>query len=247
MVLPPKMIVGNWKMNGLTVEAGQKAQDLVLRLQSFNESAGEVVICPPFTSLQQVRGSLEGSPVKLGAQDCHDKEFGAYTGDISAAMLKDVGCSFVIVGHSERRVQHHEVSLQIAAKAKAAHDVGLVAIVCVGESLEQRDAGFAQKIVGDQIKESLPPSATNLNTVIAYEPVWAIGSGKSASFDDIADMHAFIRSFAPDKRILYGGSVNETNAADIFKIQNVDGVLVGGASLKMDSFQQIIAAAVPDA
>jgi triosephosphate isomerase len=205
----------------------------------------QMVLCPPATMIAVVAAALAGSGIKWGGQDCHGQPSGAFTGDISAEMLKDLGCSYVIVGHSERRQQHKETSALVAAKAKASHTAGLTAIICVGELDHERTAGQADRIVSEQLKISIPDTATPENTVIAYEPVWAIGTGKTASSEDICQMHALIRAKAGALPILYGGSVKADNAAEILHLPNVDGVLVGGASLKPDAFQAIAAAGEP--
>jgi triosephosphate isomerase (TIM) len=231
-----KLIAGNWKMNGLAADGRERAQALA---DLGNNPAFDMVLCPPATLIQQTLWLLKDSGVAVGGQDCHVKEHGAFTGDVSAAMLKDLGCAYVILGHSERRQHHKETSLEVAAKTLAAHAAGLTAIVCVGETLEQREAGHAQDVVEKQLAESLPPGATAANTVIAYEPVWAIGTGKVASNEDIKTMHAHIRTLAGGMRILYGGSVKADGAREILHIENVNGVLVGGASLKADEFRAI--------
>ena len=239
-MMSKKLIVGNWKMNGLAKDSKERA----FSLTTASQKNAEVVLCPPVTVLSVVSEAVKGSAILLGAQDCHAQESGAFTGDISAQMLKDAGCAYVIVGHSERRQLHSETSEQVAAKAAAAHAAGLVAIICVGETDAQRTQGQQNDVVSKQLKDSIPQNATAQNTVIAYEPVWAIGTGKTASAGDVAAMHAFIRKNAlPHVRILYGGSVKAANAAEILHTPNVDGVLVGGASLKTEEFMAIINAA----
>lgn len=241
-----KLIAGNWKMNGLRADAAERVSALAQRMTSIQPKDFDMLICPPATLLQDMRTQMQGSGLLLGGQDCHAQEAGAYTGDISPLMLTDMGCTHVIVGHSERRQYHKESSPDVAAKARAAHAAGLTAIICVGESEMEREAGYAQKIVSTQLKESVPDTATAENTVIAYEPVWAIGTGKSATAEDITDMHAFIRGFVADMmantawlKLLYGGSVNTGNAPAVLHTPNVDGVLVGGASLKPEDFWSI--------
>lgn len=182
---------------------------------------------------------LKSSPLSVGGQDCHAEKSGAFTGNVSAAMLKDQGCTHVIVGHSERRALHGETSEMVAAKARAVHAEGMTAIICVGETDAERTAGKAESVVTDQLKKSIPGEATPGNTVVAYEPVWAIGTGKTASPDDIRQMHALIRGQVGEISILYGGSVKGTNAKEIMSTPNVDGVLVGGASLKAGEFIDI--------
>lgn len=214
----------------------------------------EVVLCPPATLTAEVARLLAslGSRAATGGQDCHGEAEGAYTGDISAAMLKDAGCSHVITGHSERRTRHNETSPEIRLKAASALKAGLTPIICVGENLQERDSGRAQEAVGQQVEASLPAEAVSGNFVLAYEPVWAIGSGKIPSADDIRAMHSYIISvaskrigLAPERvHVLYGGSVKPENAREILHIQGVSGVLVGGASVKADEFCRIIHSAV---
>lgn len=233
-----KLIVGNWKMNGLVADGIARAEALAQGAKAGKHF--DMVICPPATLIGAVAAALQGSAVKWGGQDCHAKPSGAYTGDIAAAMLKDLGCGYVILGHSERRQHHRETSAEVRAKAEAAHAAGLTAIICVGETDAEREAGKAGAVVAAQLADSIPDGAMPDNTVIAYEPVWAIGTGKTASSDDIKQMHALIRDKAKVRaKILYGGSVKGSNAAEILHLPNVDGVLVGGASLKADEFMEI--------
>jgi triosephosphate isomerase len=203
-----------------------------------------MVLCPPASLLSETGAQIANSGLFLGGQDCHTAASGAFTGDISAAMLKDIGCTYVILGHSERRQYHKEDDALIAAKATAAHAAGLISIICVGETDAERSAGQQNTIVQKQLKNALPAGGcTPENTVIAYEPVWAIGTGKTASTADIAAMHAHIRGLVPaGMKILYGGSVKSSNAAEILSTPNVDGALVGGASLKADEFWAIATA-----
>lgn len=239
----PKLIAGNWKMNGLAAESRERAEKLAALVKEANSTKFEMVLCPPATLIQQTAWVTKGA-VGIGGQDCHAEGSGAFTGDVSAPMLKDLGCAYVIVGHSERRQHHRETSAQVAAKAAAAHKAGLKAIICVGETDAEREAGRANAVVEQQIRESLPPGATPENTVVAYEPVWAIGTGKVASGDDIRNMHAHIRGLVgAGMRILYGGSVKASNAGEILRTPDVDGVLVGGASLKVEEFWGIATAA----
>lgn len=234
-----KLAAGNWKMNGLSVHLAE-ARALA---DAFPAPGCEVLLCPPATLLQPMAGALRGSAVAVGGQDCHAAPSGAHTGDISAQMLADAGASHVILGHSERRADHGEGSDLVAAKVRAAWSAGLVAIVCVGETLAQRDADQTLAVVGAQLAGSLPDGATAQNTVIAYEPVWAIGTGRTPTPDQIAEVHAALRARAPaGTRLLYGGSVNPGNAAAIFALANVDGALVGGASLKAADFGRIVQA-----
>lgn len=237
---PVPLVAGNWKMNGLYADLDQ-IKDLVARVDRARPSC-ELLICPPFTLITPMAEELGDCEIALGAQDCHFKIAGAHTGDVSAEMLADAGCRFVIVGHSERRADHNESSRLVRAKAEAAHRAGLVAIICVGEIEAERDAGEAWEVVDHQLTDSLPDTAGAGNTVIAYEPVWAIGTGRTPTPDDIQEMHGHIRQRLADARfrILYGGSVKATNAADLMAVDNVDGALVGGASLKAIDFDGIL-------
>ena len=241
-----KLAAGNWKMNGLS-----DALREVEALAAAHPSAGcEILICPPSTLLSRMSDATAGTSIKTGGQDCHANTSGAHTGDISAEMIADAGGSFVIVGHSERRTDHGETDSEIQAKAAAAWRAGLTAIICVGETLEEREAGQTLEIVGGQLRGSVPDGATASNTVIAYEPVWAIGTGKVPTLEEIAEVHDDIRArlserFGEDAhgmRLLYGGSVKPSNASEIFAVSNVDGALVGGASLKAADFGGIITA-----
>jgi triosephosphate isomerase len=238
-----KLIAGNWKMNGLRADGLGLASELAERLKTAGPVAFDMLICPPATLVWPVAQALTGSPLPVGGQDCHSKEKGAHTGDISAAMLADAGARFVIVGHSERRQDHGESNAVVKAKAEAAHRAGLIAIICVGETEAERDAGRARDVVSGQLAGSIPEGANADNVVIAYEPVWAIGTGRTPTPADVADMHAHIRGelngkvALPDAvRILYGGSVKPSNAAELMAVPNVDGALVGGASLVADDF-----------
>ena len=207
----------------------------------------DIVVCPPATLLATLRPLFAGTGVALGGQDCHAQAEGAHTGDVSAAMLADAGCAHVIVGHSERRAGHGERDETVAAKAAAAHAAGLTAVVCVGESAGERDAGRALAVIGRQVERSVPETATAGNTAIAYEPVWAIGSGRAPDAADIAAAHAEVRAAWARRfsgsgaalRVLYGGSVTARNAGDILRVPGVDGLLVGGASLSADAFRLI--------
>jgi triosephosphate isomerase len=243
-----QLIAGNWKMHGLSEDAAA----IVGQLRgSCDDLACDLLVCPPFTQIAAVAGILAGSPVAVGGQDCHGNERGAHTGDISAAMLRDVGASWVIVGHSERRHDHHETDALVHAKARAAIGAGLTPIVCVGETEAQRVAGEQDKVVGAQLTGSLPAGFAG---VVAYEPVWAIGTGKTASAEDAQEMCAAIRgqlagrlgaAAAASVRLLYGGSVKPANAAEIFGQADVDGGLIGGASIVAEDFVAIARAAVP--
>ena len=230
-----KIAAGNWKMNGTADDLGQ-----VEAVASAGGAGIEVVLCLPATLLHQARGL----GVVLGGQDCHAQTGGAFTGDISAPMLADAGAAFVIVGHSERRAGHGEADAAVAAKAQAVWAAGLTAILCIGETEAQYRAGETLSVLAAQIAGSLPGGASPANTVIAYEPVWAIGTGLTPTVDEIAATHAFIRAQLPDAglAILYGGSVAPKNAADIFAVADVDGGLVGGASLRAETFVPIIRA-----
>ena len=208
----------------------------------------DFLICPPFTLLALVKKCLRGSKVALGAQDVHFAEKGAHTGDISPLMLKDLGCGYTIIGHSERRVDHFESDKLINQKAIAAHNAGLNTVICIGETGEQRDAGKTIKVCESQIKGSVPDDATAKNTVIAYEPIWAIGTGKTPTAADVEEVHAAIRKTLAKKlgkatankmRILYGGSVKPNNAKELLSLPDVDGALIGGASLKAEDFMNI--------
>lgn len=236
-----KLVAGNWKMNGLKASASM-LDELVAAHPS---PACDVLVCPPATLIE----SLAGGPVPIGGQDCHWAASGAHTGDISAEMLADAGATAVILGHSERRADHGETDVTVAKKTHAAWRAGLLAIVCVGETEAQRDANETLDVVGAQLAASVPDGATAESLAIAYEPVWAIGTGRTPSTAEIAQVHDFLRGrlterFGPQigsgVRLLYGGSVKPGNAAEIFGIANVDGALVGGASLTAKDFGGII-------
>lgn len=210
----------------------------------------DICLCPPFLHLQTVRDNKQAG-IAVGGQDCSRFKNGAYTADISATMLKDIGAEYVILGHSERRQYFNATDELISDQAAQAHEAGLITIICVGETEAERVAGDAEKVVKTQLLGSMPESTTAENTVIAYEPVWAIGTGKTATPDDVKSMHAFIRNVLKEKldkfvsiRILYGGSVKPENAKDLLHIDHVDGALVGGASLKTDQFMSIVNAAI---
>jgi len=236
-----KLIAGNWKMNGLRADALALARDLAARAGAETPEC-DLLVCPPATLLTEIGAALAGGPIALGAQDCAAAEKGAFTGDISAEMLKDAGCSHVILGHSERRQGHGESDAAVCAKVAAAWRAGLVAVLCVGETHAEREADLAQAVVAAQLAGSMPDGADAAGLVIAYEPVWAIGTGLTPTLIDIAEIHRAIRGAIPaGVRILYGGSVNPANAADILALDEVDGALVGGASLKADDFWAIAA------
>jgi triosephosphate isomerase (TIM) len=234
-----KLVAGNWKMNGLCADGLALAEGLARRARSGAVRC-ELLICPPATLLIPVAATIAGSDIALGGQDCHFAEKGAFTGDISAEMLADAGCSHVILGHSERRHGHGESNAQIRDKVSAARRAGLTAILCVGETRAEREAGRAETVVGSQLAGSIPEGLDRGVLIVAYEPVWAIGTGLTCALDNIAAMHAAIRArLAPDAQILYGGSVNPGNAAAILGLGDVDGALVGGASLDTASFWAI--------
>ncbi len=241
-----KIVAGNWKMNGLKNDAWKLVNDLLSKFESPDDKVNfEMIVCPPATLLTEVVSMVEGSPIKVGAQNCCDKLSGAYTGEISPVMVKDAGAKFVILGHSERRSYYGETNAIVAAKASVAIEQGLTPIICIGETLEQKENGSALAVIEDQFLNSLPVNATTDNVIIAYEPVWAIGTGRSATTQDIIDVMVKIREVAEKKfgssniSILYGGSVKPASAKEIFSIKDVDGVLVGGASLKADEFWAI--------
>ncbi len=238
-------------MNGSVSAARALVKDIAAGLGDLPQRC-DFVVCPPAIHLEIALDHIRQAKVQVavGGQDCAMTENGAFTGDISAEMLADFGCSYVILGHSERRQHHKESNEIVAAKAAIAHKKGLVAIICVGERENERDAGVEQDVVAAQLAGSLPSSAAAGNTVIAYEPVWAIGTGKTATPEDVRAMHKFIRANLKEKledfaqmRILYGGSVKPENAAALLSIENVDGALIGGASLKADQYLGIAKAA----
>ena len=246
------LIAGNWKMNGFGADGRDLAQGIVRWCAAHGADGADVVICPPFTFLAEAANLTKDSAVRIGAQDCHADPAGAHTGDISVPMLKDCGCGFVIVGHSERRSDHGETDAMVAAKASAAHNAGMVAIICVGETLAERESDRTFDVVKRQIQASVPAAAAAANTVIAYEPVWAIGTGKVATPAQAQEVHAFIRatlaehlgaSQAEAMRILYGGSMKPDNAKELLALPDVDGGLIGGAALKAADFTALIALA----
>lgn len=240
-----KLAAGNWKMNG----TGAALAEVAALLAAHPAPKVDVLLCPPATLLARM-SDVAGDVIATGGQDCHSAGSGAHTGDISAEMLKDAGASYVILGHSERRTDHAESDAIVCAKTLAAIDAGLIAVVCVGETEAQRDAGDTLQVIATQLEGSLPDSCTGANTVIAYEPVWAIGTGKVPTLAQIAEVHDFMRdrltsrfgATAADMPLLYGGSVKPDNAAEIFAVSNVDGALVGGASLTAADFGPIITA-----
>jgi triosephosphate isomerase len=239
------LVAGNWKMNGTLAMAATLVVDIAARQRRAALNV-DLLVCPPYPYLSAVGGLLAGTAIGLGGQDCHADASGAHTGDVAAAMLADLGCRHVILGHSERRADHGESSSLIAAKAKAALGAGLIAIVCVGETEAQRNAGEEKKIVENQIIESIPSGVSSASLVVAYEPVWAIGTGKTPTVADVEAMHRHIRALLVARvpggagvRILYGGSVKPSNAAELMAVPEVNGALVGGASLKAEDFWAI--------
>lgn len=242
-----KLAAGNWKMNGTEADLDQ----LETLVSNHATCDVDILICPPSTLVARANALTSGSSVQIGGQDCHAKTTGAHTGDISADMLKDAGATYVITGHSERREDHDERNDDVRAKTKAGWAAGLTVVLCIGESLSQREAENTLDILAGQLSGSIPDGATADNLVLAYEPIWAIGTGLIPTLDQITEVHDFIRArltrrFGEDLgggiRILYGGSVKPDNAAQIFSVANVDGALVGGASLKAADFSPIIKA-----
>jgi triosephosphate isomerase len=242
-----RLAAGNWKMNGTRASLGE-----IGALAAAHPAPGvDILICPPATLLAQAAGLAEGRALMIGAQDCHAAPSGAHTGDISAPMLADAGARAVILGHSERRADHGETSALVAQKARAAHAAGLIAVICLGETLAEREGAQTLDVIAAQLRASLPDTASAASTVIAYEPVWAIGTGLTPSAAQIAEVHGMLRALLAERlgaaeadalRLLYGGSVKPGNAAEIFAIPEVDGALVGGASLSSRDFSPIIAA-----
>ncbi len=244
---PRPLVAGNWKMNGLRASLAEIAV-MAAAFDSALREKIDLLVCPPATLIAPAASAVSGTRIAIGGQDCHAKDSGAHTGDISAPMLRDAGASYVIAGHSERRADHGESDAIVRAKAEAALRAGLIAIVCVGETEAERRAGRTLKIIGEQLVGSLPTGASAKNLVIAYEPVWAIGTGLTPTVVDVAEVHAFIRAElerslgageAAGVRILYGGSVKPANAAELMAVANVDGALVGGASLLAKDFMAI--------
>ena len=241
------LIAGNWKMNGL--KSSHAEFDAMLAGAGALAAKADLLVCPPATLIAAFADKARGSKVAVGAQDCHPKASGAHTGDLAAEMLADVGARAIIVGHSERRADHGETDALVRQKAEAAWRAGLIAVVCIGETREQRDAGQTLDICGGQLKGSLPDGSTSANLVVAYEPVWAIGTGLTPTVKDIEQVHALIRGVLTVRfnteggkvRILYGGSVKPSNAAELMAVANVNGALVGGASLKAADFLAIAA------
>ena len=245
----PPLVAGNWKMNG-TLASLEEIDRLKDHLKDA-DPACDVMICPPFTLLFPMSERLGDSRIAMGGQDCHWEVSGAHTGDVAAEMIAETGAAACIVGHSERRADHGETDEIVNHKAAAAHRAGLVAIICIGETIEEREAGRTLDVISTQLKGSVPSGSNAANTIIAYEPVWAIGTGHTPTTEQVAEVHAHIRKElagivgaeeAEGMRILYGGSVKPANAAELMGVENVNGALVGGASLKADDFFGIIKA-----
>ena len=246
MTMPRKLIAGNWKMNGVLPDLNEIAAIAA----AADDAKAEAIICPPATLIDRAASIARGSKLRIGGQDCHVSSSGAHTGDIAPDMLADLGATSVILGHSERRADHGETSALVAAKAAAAYRAGLTAIICVGETEDERAGGKTLAVVESQLSASVPDDACAANTVIAYEPVWAIGTGRVPTEAEIAEVHAALRAAlikrfgaeGNEMRLLYGGSVKPSNAASLFSIAGVDGALVGGASLKASDFAAILRA-----
>jgi triosephosphate isomerase len=244
---PRPLVAGNWKMNGLTASVAELGK--IVAGAAGLAGKAELMVCPPATLVARFAEAARGSAVLIGGQDCHAAASGAHTGDIAAEMLADAGARAVIVGHSERRTDHHETDAEVRAKALAAGRAGLLAIVCVGEQRAEREAGKTLAVVGRQLDGSLPDGASAASLVVAYEPVWAIGTGLTPTPADVAEVHGFIRSRLEARfggegtgmRILYGGSVKPSNARELMTVVHVNGALVGGASLKAEDFLGIAA------
>jgi triosephosphate isomerase (TIM) len=244
------LVAGNWKMNGLKAQLGEALRVRDAISAAGTEPGADVMICPPATLVAALADAARGSRLLVGAQDCHQKASGAHTGDLSAEMLADAGAVTVIVGHSERRAAHGELDRIVCEKAMAARRAGIAAIVCIGETAGERQAGLALEVVRRQLAGSIPDGARAADTAVAYEPVWAIGTGLTPTPADVAEVHGAIREALSERfgaegegmRILYGGSVKPDNAAELMAIDNVDGALVGGASLKADDFLAIVGA-----
>mgnify|MGYP002641551725 CR=1 FL=1 len=240
------LIAGNWKMNGLAGDAVELARGVAAGAGGVS---AELLVCPPAVLIPTVAAALNAG-VAVGGQDCHAAESGAHTGDVSAEMLADAGCAYVIVGHSERRTDHGETSEQVRAKAEAAHRAGLRAVICIGETDSERDSGKTLDVISSQLAGSTPAASDAVNTVIAYEPVWAIGTGRTPTNDEVQAVHAHIRAVikashgdavASGVRLLYGGSMKPDNAKGLLALRDVDGGLIGGASLKAVDFLAIAA------
>lgn len=245
------LVAGNWKMNGLRSSIAEVQTLLeIIRRDNLSELT-DIMLCPPATLLRDFSICAADTGLSIGAQDCHKDDFGAHTGDISAAMLQDVGAQAVIVGHSERRTDHGETSTMVREKSIAVLGTGMTAIICIGESEAERKGGMTLDVISEQLENSLPADVESKSTIIAYEPIWAIGTGLTPTASDIEEVHTSIRetlekltgsSKASDIRLLYGGSVKPGNAAELMSITNVNGALVGGASLKAKDFLGIVSA-----
>ncbi len=242
------LIAGNWKMNVLNSDGITLAKGLADKFKTSVNLPFEMLVCPPYTLINSVTDLLFDTHIQVGAQNCHTVEKGPHTGDISAAMLKDLGCTYVIIGHSDRRSMHNETDLEILSKAKMTNGAGMNTIICVGETESERNTKNTLNVVKAQILGCVPDDATAKNTVIAYEPVWAIGTGRTPTINEVQKVHASIRSLlakklgkdtANDIRILYGGSMNALNATEFLSLPDVDGGLIGGASLNVDDFWKI--------
>jgi len=242
-----KLAAGNWKMNG----TGASLSEVTALLRAHPAPACDLLLCPPATLLSRMAEIARGTALQIGGQDCHPNASGAHTGDISATMLAEAGATHVLVGHSERRTDHGETDAQVVAKALAAIAAGLVPVVCLGETGAERDAGTTLDVIGRQLAGSVPDTAIAATLIVAYEPVWAIGTGRTPTLSEIAEVHGFLRTRltarlgateASGVRLLYGGSVKPSNAAGIFAVADVDGALVGGASLSAADFGAIVAA-----
>jgi len=242
------LIAGNWKMNVMNSDGLALAKGLADKIKTVEDTLFEMLVCPPYTLISSVIDVSLNTNLSVGAQNCHTLKQGPHTGDISAAMLKDLGCSYVIVGHSDRRSMHGETDFDILCKANMAIDADLKTIICVGETEDERNTENTLKVVKNQILGSVPDNATAKNTVVAYEPVWAIGSGRTPTIEEVQKVHSAIRSLLAQKlgedtadgiRLLYGGSMNAKNAKEFLSLPDVDGGLVGGASLKVDEFWAI--------
>jgi len=239
------LIAGNWKMNGSVAETLALAGGLADKLKAADDVNFEMLVCPSAILIPAAVSAVKGSDIQVGGQDNHANAKGAHTGDTAVSMFKDAGCSYAIVGHSERRTDHGETDDVVKAKAVAAHSAGLVAVICIGETEAERDAGKTLDVNGSQIAGSVPDGSTAENTVVAYEPVWAIGTGRTPTSAEVQDVHAFIRGELAKKigdaeaaktRILYGGSMNPGNSKELLALADVDGGLIGGASLKVEDF-----------
>ena len=242
-----KLAAGNWKMNGLT----SSLSEVEALVTTFATEQIDILLCPPATLLTRMSDMIGTAPIATGGQSCHAAESGAHTGEISASMLVDTGASYVILGHSERRTDFSETNDDVRAKAVTAQGAGLKTVICIGETLGQREAQTTLDILGGQMSGSIPDGSNGENLVVAYEPVWAIGTGLTPTLDQIGEVHDFMRARLERRfgegvgrsvRLLYGGSVKPSNASDIFAVSNVDGALVGGASLKASDFGPIIEA-----